>query len=232
MNRSHRLWRWLAVVFFASFAALGYLGREIYLAAPPIPSTVQTDDGSTLFTGADIRSGQQAWLAAGGQQVGTVRGHGAYVAPDWSADWLHREAVALADILARRGYGVGYDRLAEGARAAIDAQVKAQMRRNTYDPGTGIVRVSADRAQAIATVARHFDALFGNDPALSKLREQYAMSDDALPDPAQREALCAFFFWSAWSTSTDRPGEAGLSYTSNWPYEPLVGNAMPTSAAM
>jgi len=232
MNRSHPLWRWLAVVFFASFAALGYLGREIYLAAPPIPSAVKADDGSTVFSGVDLQAGQQAWLAAGGQQVGSVWGHGAYVAPDWSADWLHREAVALGDILARRNHGVGYERLTEGDRAAVDAQVKAQMRRNTYDPDSGILHVSAERAQAIATVAGHFEGLFGDDPTLSKLREQYAMIDDAAPDPAQRKALSAFFFWASWATSTDRPGETGLSYTSNWPYEPLVGNAMPTSAAM
>src|SRR5215207_2703 len=47
-----------------------------------------------------------------------------------------------------------------------------------------------------------------------------------------RPALTAFFFWSAWAASTDRPGETGLSYTSNWPHEPLVGNTMTTSAAM
>src|SRR5205823_1237155 len=41
-----------------------------------------------------------------------------------------------------------------------------------------------------------------------------------------------FFFWGAWGAVTDRPDEAGLSYTSNWPHEPLVGNTLPTSAAM
>jgi hypothetical protein len=34
------------------------------------------------------------FVAAGGQQVGSVWNHGSYVAPDWSADWLHREAFA------------------------------------------------------------------------------------------------------------------------------------------
>jgi nitric oxide reductase subunit B len=58
------------------------------------------------------------------------------------------------------------------------------------------------------------------------------MTVNALPEPADRQALAAFFFWSAWAASTDRPGETGLSYTSNWPHEPLVGNTMTTSAAM
>ena len=83
---SHRLWRWLALIFVLSFGALGYLGFQIYLSAPPIPKAVVSADGDTLFTGEQIQLGQQAWLAAGGQQLGTVWGHGSYVAPDWSAN--------------------------------------------------------------------------------------------------------------------------------------------------
>ena len=93
-----RLWRWLGLIFVLSFGALGYLGWQIYLTAPPIPKSVATTDGEVLFTGEQIQLGQQAWMSAGGQQLGTVWGHGSYVAPDWSADWLHREATALQAI--------------------------------------------------------------------------------------------------------------------------------------
>jgi nitric oxide reductase subunit B len=58
------------------------------------------------------------------------------------------------------------------------------------------------------------------------------MPDDALPVASDRAALAAFFFWSAWSAATDRPGQSGLSYTSNWPHEPLVGNTLTTGAAI
>ena len=92
--------------------------------------------------------------------------------------------------------------------------------------------MSAERARAIQQVAKHYDDLFGTEPALAKLREQYAMTDGMLPSNEERRALTAFFFWSSWAASTDRPDEAGLSYTSNWPHEPLVGNTMSTSAAM
>ena len=98
MKSTNRLWRWLGLICVLSFGALGYLGWQIYLQAPPIPKTVVTTDGEVLFTGEQIQHGQQAWLSAGGQQLGTVWGHGSYVAPDWSADWLHREAVALQSI--------------------------------------------------------------------------------------------------------------------------------------
>ena len=130
MKPTRKLWTWLGIVFVLSFAALGWIGREIYLAAPPIPA-VQTVGGGTLYTADEIRRGQQAWLTAGGQQLGSVWGHGSYVAPDWSADWLHREAVALADGLARTAYRAPYDLLSSGEKAAIDARVKEEMRRNT-----------------------------------------------------------------------------------------------------
>ncbi len=98
MNSNNRLWRWLGLIFVLSFGALGYLGWQIYLTAPPIPKAVVTTGGEVLFTGEQVSRGQQVWLASGGQQQGSVWGHGAYVAPDWSADWLHREAVALQAI--------------------------------------------------------------------------------------------------------------------------------------
>lgn len=128
MHSSRRLWLGLAAVFFLSFAALGWIGREIYLAAPPILAAVQAQDGRTLYTAEQIRDGQRAWRAAGGKQLGTVWGHGSYVAPDWSAEWLHREALAYRESLSLNRYGRDYQTLAPEPRAAIDAQLKAEMR--------------------------------------------------------------------------------------------------------
>src|SRR6185312_193765 len=150
-----------------------------------------------------------------------------YVAPDWSADWLHREALELRDSLARASHaGRDYAALGTGDQAALDARLRAEFRTNTYDSAAGVVTVSRERATAIRTVAAHYESLFGNGPELILLRTQYAMPDNALPSRHDRAALAAFFFWSSWSAATDRPGESGLSYTSNWPHEPLVGNTM------
>jgi len=222
MQPTRNLWRWLAVVFVLSFAALGWLGREIYLAAPPIP-TVKTEAGATLFTKEQVQDGQRAWLAAGGQQLGTVWGHGSYVAPDWSADWLHREALALREIFSHRLYRTGFATISAHHQASVDALVKAEMRRNTYDAATDTLVVGADRAAAIAQVQAHYTGLFGKEASLDKLREQYAMMPDALPRAEDRHALAGFFFWSAWSAATDRPGEKGLSYT-------RTGRTSPSSA--
>jgi nitric oxide reductase large subunit len=60
---------------------------------------------------------------AGGlpQPAGHRWGHGAYVAPDWSADWLHREAMHIADAWAREQHRRPYAELADDQRAALSA---------------------------------------------------------------------------------------------------------------
>lgn len=232
MHATRKLWTWLAIICVMSFSVLGWVGREIHVKAPPIPTTVTDPAGRVLFSGAQIRHGQQAWLAAGGQQLGSVWGHGSYLAPDWSADWLHREALALQDRLARSEFGRAHAELDAGPRAHVDAMLREEMRRNTYDPDSGTLVLSAPRAAAVREVARHYEGLFGSDPGFDALREQYAMQADALPAGADRAALAAFFFWSSWSTAADRPGEPGVSYTSNWPHEPLAGNTPTTGAGI
>ena len=131
--------------FVLSFAVLGWIGREIYLTAPPIPSAVVSGDGTrAVYRRADIRHGQQVWLSAGGQQLGSVWGHGGYVAPDWSADWLHREALALRDLQARSLFGAAYDELTLEQRGGIDARLREEMRRNTTTPTATRCSVSTE----------------------------------------------------------------------------------------
>ena len=74
----------LVVVMVLSFAVLLYYGRDIYQSAPPVPETVMTEDGETLFTRADIETGQDVWRSIGGHELGSVWGHGAYTSPDWT----------------------------------------------------------------------------------------------------------------------------------------------------
>ena len=92
-----KLWIALALVLVISFAVLGGVGIKVMNNAPPIPSRVVTSDGRMVFDGATIMDGQNAWQSIGGQEVGTIWGHGSYIAPDWTADWLHRESVFILD---------------------------------------------------------------------------------------------------------------------------------------
>ncbi|MCK6487353.1 MAG: nitric-oxide reductase large subunit [Planctomycetes bacterium] len=228
MNRN--LWLFLLLTVGATFLLLGFFGREVYRQAPPLPNRVVTPDGRVLFTQDDILTGQQVYQSIGGQQVGTVWGHGAYVAPDWSADQLHREITGLLDLWAQREAQRPYAGLDGERQAALRERVTRAMRTNTWDAASGDVTVSADRALVMAQVAGHYDALFGasDEPAVIKLRDAYALQDRAIPDPRRRIQLTAFFWWTAWSCGTERPGNT-VTYTNNWPHEPLIGN-LPSSA--
>jgi nitric oxide reductase subunit B len=228
MNR--RLWFFLAATVGVTFLLLGFFGREVYRQAPPLPNHVVTTDGTVLFTQDDILTGQQVYQSIGGQQVGTVWGHGAYVAPDWSADQLHREITGLLELWAQRDAKQSYAQLDDEHQAALRQRVTRTMRTNTWDAATGNVTVSTDRAAVMARVADHYIALFGDstDPAIVKLRDAYAIQDRAIPDATRRTQLTAFFWWTAWSCATERPGNT-ITYTNNWPHEPLIGN-VPSSA--
>src|SRR4051812_31999017 len=230
--RSYRkLWLSLISVMVLSFVVLGYYGSEIYRKAPPLPNRVVTSEGKVLFTGQDIKDGQNVWQSMGGQEVGSIWGHGAYVAPDWSADWLHREAVWLLDKWATAAHDKPYAQLTPEQQGGLKARLKAELRRNTFDPATGNLMVSNDRAEAIAAVGQHYASLFGTDPALEKLRKAYAIPAGAIKDGERQRKMNTFFFWASWVCATDRPG-GKVTYTNNWPAEELIDNKPSSSLVM
>ncbi|MCP5392617.1 MAG: nitric-oxide reductase large subunit [Sphingomonadaceae bacterium] len=223
MSTTKRLWLGLAAIVIASFGVMLWLGSDLMRTAPPVPERVVTQSGQVVFTRDDIETGQRVYQSMGGQQLGSIWGHGALVAPDWSADWLHREAEARLDAAAAAQGATDFAALEPHEQAALQARIEPSLRENGYNAQTGDLTISDDRATAIALVSRHYDSLFSADPATHDLRVSYAMKEDTLPDSESREKLNAFFFWSAWATAAERPG-AEVSYTNNWPSEPLVGN--------
>lgn len=224
-----RLWIIFGVGMLVMFGALLFYGRQIYQTAPPIPTSVQTASGEVIFTREQIERGQNVWQSMGGMEQGSIWGHGSYVAPDWSADWLHREALSLLNILASETAGGAYAQLSAPDQARLQAVLREEMRTNTYDPRTGVITVSAERGRAIREVGAHYsDLLADGSPQAQALRVQYAFPVEAKLSPDEASAVDAFYFWTAWAATTNRPGKT-FTYTSNWPYEPLVGNS-PTGA--
>src|SRR5690606_20779936 len=124
-----------------------------------------------------------------------------------SADWLHREAVAMLELHARAEHGMGFDMLDAARQAAVKAEVQPELRTNTFDAARNTITVSTLRAQAMDAVAAHYISLFGNDPATAKLRESYAMRNNTVPDLDHRRALTGFFWWTSWAAAAERPGQ-------------------------
>ena len=224
-----RLWTLLALSMLVMFSTLLWFGREIYQAAPPIPAAIAAESGETLFTRSDIEHGQSVWQSIGGMQQGSIWGHGGYLAPDWTADWLHREAMSYLGIIAERDAGLPLDQLDERQREYAEATLRLDMRRNRFDGTTGVVTVADDRATAIRATAAHYADLYQarTDEALT-LREEYAFPLHTRLSDADAHGVAAFYFWTAWAATTNRPGDT-VTYTSNWPHEPLVGNT-PTAS--
>ncbi len=230
MGNYRKLWFTLIGVLIVTFSLLGYYGAEVYRTAPPIPDKIATAGGEVLYTHDSILDGQTAWQSVGGMQLGSIWGHGAYQAPDWTADWLHRELLNWLDVAAERAHGKPFADIDAAAQAVLRDRMKTEYRTNTYNPETGVAMVSSTRADAIAKTALYYDQLFSDAPALHKTREHFAMKENTLPNAERRAQMMGFFFWTAWAAATERPGTTA-TYTNNWPHEPLIGNK-PTAENM
>lgn len=212
-----RLWIAFTLVMGVSFLILGWIGTRIYQEMPPIPVKVVSSDGTVLINDGEITAGQNVWQTLGGMEVGSVWGHGSYVAPDWTADWLHREATFILERWAKAEFSTDYAKLSGEKKAQLQGRLAEIMRANTYDPVTKTITLPAIRTEAFQDNVKHFSDVFTNG------RAEYAIPKGAVTDKDRLKKLSAFFFWTSWAASTHRP-DSDISYTHNWPFEPLVGN--------
>jgi nitric oxide reductase subunit B len=212
-----RLWISFAAVMAVSFAILGWIGTRIYQEMPPMPDQVVSTDGAVVVPSGDIGRGQNVWQSLGGMQVGSIWGHGSYVAPDWTADWLHREAMFVLEEWSNRDYGKPYSQLPAEDSARLRGRLEQLYRANTYEAATNTLRVDPVRARAFEECRKYYQEVFldGNVP--------YSIPAGTVSSPERMRSMAAFIFWSAWSAAASRPGQT-ISYTNNWPHEPLVGN--------
>ena len=120
----------VALVILFGFFVLGLLAYRTYMAKPPTPQRVVDPQGAVLYTGEDISEGQQVFLHNGLMEYGSVFGHGAYLGPDFTADYLRR-----ASEIVRRSYGgAGSD---SAARRTIE-----DFRTNRYDEESGTLTLT------------------------------------------------------------------------------------------
>ena len=215
--------RAVLLVMLIGFSLLGLVTVKTYQGAPPIPARVVDPAGQTLFTGDDIRHGQEVFLKYGLMEHGTLWGHGAYLGPDYSAEYLHRTVEIGREALAQARHGSAFAALPAAEAAAVEAELKAQLKRNRYDAGTGTLAFSAAEVASYEAQGAEWTAYFdGATPAPGQPK-------GFISDPKELQDLTAYFAWAAWATTALRPG-TGYSYTNNWPYDPAAGN-VPTASA-
>ena len=193
------------LVVLCGFFVLGLLAYRTYMAHPPVPSRVIDESGAVLFTGDDISKGQQVFLHNGLMEFGSVFGHGAYLGPDFTADYLRRSADLVRD-----SYG-------GAASAAAASRTIEDMRANRYDSSTKTLTFSAAEAAAFRKLVPYYSNYF-SDPST-----EHGLRAGAITNPTQLRQMTAFFAWTAWAAAAKRPGHS-YSYTNNWPSEPRVDN--------
>jgi nitric oxide reductase subunit B len=206
-----RLWlQGVVLTFIFGFAVLGYLALGVYQDHAPVPERVVSDTGQTVFTGEDILLGQQVFLTYGLMEYGSVFGHGAYLGPDFTADYLHRQALEIQQF-----YGGG---------AEAQERLLRELQDNHYDSKTDTLTWTDGQVRAFEALRQHYQ-----DEILNRRRSGAGMGPGAVPDPEEIRRITAFVAWTAWTASACRPGRP-YSYTNNWPPEP--GNQLTEEAVV
>jgi len=195
------------ITFLFGFTVMGYLAYRNNNEGPPVPREVHAADGSVLFTGDDVIGGQQLFQKYGLMQYGTIFGHGAYLGPDFTAQYL------------RLGGEKGVVWYSGQGLSAAEAQyrVRTEAKRNNYEPASGILTYSPAQSRAYAEMLPYYRAWFG------PLDTQRGLQRPYLQDPEEVRKLTSYFSWAAWASAAQRP-TTNHSYTNNWPPDELAGN--------
>ncbi len=201
----------IVIVFLFGFFVMGLLAYRTYTSEPPIPAKVVDPSGQVLFTRSDITRGQETFLRNGLMEYGSIFGHGAYLGPDFTADYLHRAAL------------IALDQYGGSASDRAHAQTIIDFKTNRYNAQTGTLEYTAAQANAFKDLQGHYQDFF------SQPSTRFGLRPKAITDPQQIRDLTAFFSWSAWASAALRPG-LEYSYTNNWPSESLVGNHLTADA--
>jgi len=207
-----------------TFGVLLFGGQMMNKAKPPIPEMVRTPSGETVFTASDVLEGQNYYFSRGGQHIGTIWGHGSYLAPDWSADFLHRMGLFVA----ARHHGLSaekagrfsqddFEALDNVTSARLSALVQDEMRTNRYNQTSGKLMFTPFQAEAFQALTTYYTELFQNG------NEGMGLQPGIVKTAEQGQQVTSFFAWLAWAAGTLRHDKP-YTYTSNWPYDPLVGN--------
>lgn len=193
------------LVMLLGFTVMGILAWRTYTDSIPVPDKVTDQSGEVLFTGDDIAAGQELFQNRGLMQYGSVLGHGGYLGPDFTADYLRRASDHT--LQAYRDEGV-----ADPSAATI-----TDWRTNRFDGDSGVLRLSEHQTDAYRELTGYYTGYFGQDS------HNLGLLANDITDPEQIHQLVSFFAWTAWGAAAERPGQ-DYSYTNNWPAEGNVAN--------
>ncbi len=177
----------IVVTFLLGFGIMGYLAIKVYQDHPPVPGRVVSESGQTLLTGDDVREGQELFLTFGLMQYGSIYGHGAYLGPDFTADYLHRQAVEM-----QASYGGG---------PVADERVRQELQANRYDPKSDTLTWTKGQVEAFDKLCRHYQQTILN----RETSGGGGLGPHAISDPEAARKIVAFIAWTAWTSAARHP---------------------------
>lgn len=211
-------WRYaVLVIFFVGLGFLIWIASLTYEVKPPIPEAVITPAGEILFTGRDITEGQEIFLRHGLMENGSIWGHGAYLGPDFSAEYLHTLAMDSAEMFSGALFNQPLSGLAPFQREMVQVRTAFLLKQNRYDYTSGKLLYTEEESESFRRQLEKW-RLYFTDPALNR-----GLLVNQISDPEELRKLTAFFAWTAWASAANRP-EKNYSFTNNFPYEPAIGN--------
>ncbi len=217
--------RSVLLVFIFGMIGLIFMSVQAYRHAPPIPEKVVDSEGRVVFDRQDIESGQEVFLKYGLMQNGSIWGHGSYLGPDFSAQYLHALSLETGQAIARQEFGADWSTLDESQRSLAEARIAILLKENRYDPiSKQLTFIDAEKdsfQNQLATWTDYFKHPISNS----------GLPDNYINDPEEIRQLTAFFAWAAWASVADRPDKS-YSYTNNFPYDPMVGNLLTSDAVL
>jgi nitric oxide reductase subunit B len=219
--------RGLVFILLLEFAVLIWVTMGSYYreSQPPIPEKVIDSKGSVVFTKADIQTGQQLFLKKALMNNGSIWGHGAYMGPDFSAQYQHNLAVEVRDNLAFENFYTDFSNLKPDQKELLVSLTRDYLILNRYNPDNHTLLFTDIEKKSFNNQIDYWKNYFQN-PAVNR-----GLAKNLFVNQEELRQLTAFFAWAAWASYANVPGK-NYSYTNNFPYEPLIGNGPSTSTIL
>ncbi|MEX3611424.1 cbb3-type cytochrome c oxidase subunit I [Rothia sp. LK2588] len=195
----------LAIVLLLSFTIMAILAMRTYALSMPLPDKIVDERGNTIATSEQITHGQEIFQSRGLQEYGSVLGHGGYLGPDFTAEYLHLTTEHAIE-----------EYRAQGKQEPAQA-VQDEWRQNRYNEDSKTLVWTDQQVKEFHRMVDHY-----NDYLRTQSGEN-GMFRDALKTDQEIYDTTAFFGWTAWASAAERPDQ-NYTYTNNWPGEDNVGN--------
>lgn len=234
-NKNALLKSILIFTILISFTVLLGGGYWIFKEQAPRPVKVTDQQGKVLLTKTSIMGGQAVFQKYGLMDYGTVLGQGSYMGPDYTAEALKIYTEGMQDYRANEKYGKSFSSLNNEEKTVIRNNVINEMRKNRYEKGKDTLQLTKAQVAGLEKVRLYYKKVFtkgdgwGLKAGIIKDRDMPSQNRAYVANGDQITQISDFFFWTAWLSSTLRPGDK-ITYTNNWPYYQDAGNNVSFSA--